>query len=61
MPRTNSCITSFWEPGNLPSSSGETPVTPELPTLYPPPDFALLLEDGFTLLLEDEYEFLLEG
>jgi hypothetical protein len=39
MPTLDNCINSIFEPGNIGSSSGETPTTVRPGTLYSPDDY----------------------
>lgn len=39
MPTLDSCISSVYEPGNIGSSSGETPTTVRPGTLYTPDNY----------------------
>ncbi len=39
MPTLDTCINSVFEPGNIGSSSGETPTTIRVGTLYTPDDY----------------------
>ncbi len=41
MPTLDACINSHFEPGNIGSSSGETPTTIRVGTLYTPDDYPL--------------------
>lgn len=39
MPILDTCIANTYEPGNIGASSGQTPVSPSIPTFIDPDDF----------------------
>lgn len=39
MPILDNCIANIFEPGNIGASSGQTPVSPSVPSLLDPDDY----------------------